>query len=83
VVLSTPPASLPSPASPRPSNAQPQSPASSNGGQPAPGLLPPVAVLPAPSPTSSSQPLMLPVALLLTFVAILLVATVLTARRRT
>jgi hypothetical protein len=82
VVLGSQAASPPSPAPARPSNAQPQSP-SPGGAQPAPGLLPPVAVLPAPSPTSSSQPLMLPVVLLLTFVAILLVATVLTARRRT
>ncbi len=70
-----------------PSNAQPQSPAPFGQGSgvqpPAPGLLPPVAVLPEPSQTSSSQPSVLPVALLATFVAMLLVATVLTARRRT
>jgi hypothetical protein len=49
---------------------------------PGPGVLPPVALLPSPAQSSVSQPSVLPAALLAAFLAILLIATVVTARRR-
>jgi hypothetical protein len=49
---------------------------------PTPGILAPVATLPAPASTSGAQQSLVPLELLAAFILILLVATVLTARRR-
>jgi hypothetical protein len=49
---------------------------------PTPGILPPVAVLPTPAAPSGSASSVVPLGLLAAFVATLLIATGLTARRR-